>query len=73
MRVWCAHCKRIQQVHIPRSRRRRVLETLAGRIGVCAVCGYPVTAIGMAMDRVHRAVHDPSLSAPRSMAVRGVS
>ena len=73
MRIWCAHCKRVQDVHITRSRRRRVIETLAGRVGVCAVCGYPVSAIGTALGRAHRVMPEPSLSTPQLWAAHGAA
>ncbi len=73
MRVWCAHCKRAQEVHIPRSRRRRVMEALAGRIGVCAICGYPVSAIGTAMSQAQRFMSEPSIGMSRVLAQRGAA
>lgn len=68
MRIWCAHCKRLQEVRIPRSRRKQVMEALAGRVGVCAICGYPVSAIGTAIGRTRRIMPEPSLGVPRSSA-----
>ena len=51
MRIWCAQCKRVQDVIERRRRRRRALGALAGRVGVCAVCQYPVSVIGSTLQR----------------------
>ena len=49
MRIWCAQCKRVQNVLERRRRPRSLAESFGGPIGVCAVCGYPVSAIGPAL------------------------
>lgn len=73
MRIWCARLQRAHQIRIPRNRRERVMEALAGRIGVCAVCGYPVSAICVATDRAQRIMPAPSLAGPRRSVARGMS
>jgi hypothetical protein len=60
MHVWCARCKRVQDVVTPQRRRRRALEALAGRIGVCAVCGYPVSMIGQTTRGIRSALSEPT-------------
>jgi hypothetical protein len=48
MRIWCARCKRVQDVLERRRRPRSLTESFGGPIGVCAVCAYPVSVIGHA-------------------------
>ena len=48
MRIWCAQCKRVQDVLERRRRPRSLTESFGGPIGICAVCGYPVSVIGPA-------------------------
>lgn len=72
MRIWCAHCKRAQEVQISRSRRRRMLQTLAGRVGVCAVCGYPVSVIGTAMGMARHVMPESPLDAPPLQTAQSV-
>ena len=49
MRIWCAQCKRVQEVLERRRRPRSLTDGFGGPIGVCAVCGYPVSVIGPAI------------------------
>jgi hypothetical protein len=56
MRIWCAHCKRVQEVLERRRRPRSLTESFGGPIGVCAVCGYPVSIIGLARRPAARAL-----------------
>jgi hypothetical protein len=56
MRIWCAQCKRVQDVLERRRRPRSLTERFGGPIGVCAVCGYPVSVIGLAHRRAARAL-----------------
>ena len=49
MRIWCARCKRVQDVLERRRRPRSLTDSFGGPIGVYAVCGYPVSAIGPAL------------------------
>ena len=49
MRIWCAQCKRVQDVLERRRRPRSLTERFGGPIGICAVCGYPVSVIGPAL------------------------
>jgi hypothetical protein len=48
MRIWGAQCKRVQDVLERRRRPRSLAESFGGPMGVCAVCGYPVSVIGPA-------------------------
>ena len=56
MRIWCAQCKRVQDVLERRRRPRSLTESFGGPIGVCAVCGYPVSVIGLAGRPAARAL-----------------
>ena len=49
MRIWCAQCKRVQDVLERRRRPRSLTDSFGGPIGICAVCGYPVSVIGPAL------------------------
>jgi hypothetical protein len=56
MRIWCAQCRRVQDVLERRRRPRSLTESFGGPIGVCAVCGYPVSVIGPASRPATRAL-----------------
>ena len=56
MRIWCAQCKRVQNVLERRRRPWSLTESFGGPIGVCAVCGYPVSVIDPAFRPAARAL-----------------
>ena len=56
MRIWCAQCKRVQDILERRRRPRSLTESFGGPIGVCAVCGFPVSVIGLAGRPTARAL-----------------
>jgi hypothetical protein len=69
MRIWCAHCKRVQHVIERRRRQRSLMGSFGGPVGVCAVCGYPVSVIGRALYPAAQAMAgQPLVGAPRPVA-----
>lgn len=49
-----------------------MLQTLAGRVGVCAVCGYPVSVIGTAMGMARHVMPESPLDAPPLQTAQSV-
>ena len=70
MRIWCAQCKRVQDVLERRRRPRSLTDSFGGPIGICAVCGYPVSVIGPALRPARAAAAQPLIGRALQPAAR---